>query len=733
MSGRISHSLPGIIFHVAFLATCLLPSSAGHAQTNAWQRASGSFTEGNVSHLAINTAGDLFAGTNWGIYRSTDDGMNWVRLTDGIVFALGMAPNGDVYHYSCAASLCGFQRSTDNGNSWTSLSPPGLGDTVINAIAIRTNGNVFAGSGHNVLRSVDNGVTWTHSAVADSEESVTAFGLASGLLFAGITDIALPVAYGTIRRSTDNGDTWSAFSPQWANEKINGIVRNSAGYTFAATGSGVRRSTDFGATWSLNNGFNGPVSAIAINAIGYLFAAAGDRLNPGSIGGGMFRSTDRGETWVHLSAGVTLTNTLSVTVSPAGTVYAGTNYTGVFRTADTAMTWTNVNPSLYSGQIKNIAVLHDGSLFAATIDGMFLTSDNGTHWWPCNGILQAPAVNVVHENDGNVLFAGLDGIGMARSTDEGNSWSMVNAGISTQRVFSIVSKPGNILIAGTQSGLFRSTNNGDGWSAAGTGPANFVRSLIALPSGEILAGSGTGVHISTDNGTSWAPRTTGLTTTNVGSLTRDANGVLYAGTNGSVFRSTNLGAGWSSASIGLPNSFINALAFGGDGSLFASTIDSGVYVSSNNGVSWTSRNSGLPPFDTFFGTTCIASGRDGYLFVGSSRAFEGIEGGIFRTSQPLTSVATGDRQEVNAFSLEQNYPNPFNPTTSIHFSISGKGTTTLRVYDLLGREVQTLLNDELPAGLHQVTFDGSGLASGVYFYRVQSGGHAETRRFVLLR
>jgi photosystem II stability/assembly factor-like uncharacterized protein len=428
-----------------------------------------------------------------------------------------------------------------------------------------------------------------------------------------------------------------------------------------------------------------------------------------------------------------LTNTLSVAVNPAGVVYAGTNYTGVFRTVDTAITWTNANPSLYSGQVKNIAVLHDGSLLAATLDGMFLSSDNGAHWWPRNGILQAPAVNVVHESAGNILFAGLDGTGMARSTDGGNSWSSANTGISTQRVFSIVSKPGNLLVAGTQSGLFRSTNDGDAWSPAGTGPANFVRSLIALPSGEILAGSGTGVHISTDNGISWASRTAGMTSTNVGALTRSANGDLFVGTTGSVFRSTNVGSNWSSVSSGLPNSFVNALAFGGDGSLFASTIDSGVYVSSNNGASWASRNSGLPPFDSFFGTTCFAPGHDGHLFVGSSRAFEGIEGGIFRTSQPLTSVATGDRQEVNAFSLEQNYPNPFNPSTSIQFSIATRGVFTLRVYDVLGREVQTLLNDELTPGPHRVTFDATRLAGGVYFYRIQSATFSETKRLILLR
>lgn len=85
------------------------------------------------------------------------------------------------------------------------------------------------------------------------------------------------------------------------------------------------------------------------------------------------------------------------------------------------------------------------------------------------------------------------------------------------------------------------------------------------------------------------------------------------------------------------------------------------------------------------------------------------------------------------FSLSQNYPNPFNPVTVINFSIPVKGLVTLKVYDITGREVKTLVNDIKEAGNSAVTFDGSNLASGVYFYNIVSGNYSDTRKMILVK
>jgi hypothetical protein len=87
----------------------------------------------------------------------------------------------------------------------------------------------------------------------------------------------------------------------------------------------------------------------------------------------------------------------------------------------------------------------------------------------------------------------------------------------------------------------------------------------------------------------------------------------------------------------------------------------------------------------------------------------------------------------NSFELKQNYPNPFNPSTRISFGLQVSGFTSLKVYDLMGREVRTLVNESLQPGSYEKTFDVNGLASGVYYYRLQAGSYIATKKLLLLR
>jgi hypothetical protein len=98
----------------------------------------------------------------------------------------------------------------------------------------------------------------------------------------------------------------------------------------------------------------------------------------------------------------------------------------------------------------------------------------------------------------------------------------------------------------------------------------------------------------------------------------------------------------------------------------------------------------------------------------------------------LTGIAPGQQGATPLqFGLDQNYPNPFNPATTISYEIRSAGQVTLRVFDVLGREVATLVNGYQGAGSHTSTFDGSRLSSGVYFYRLQSGSFVNTKKMVL--
>ncbi len=88
---------------------------------------------------------------------------------------------------------------------------------------------------------------------------------------------------------------------------------------------------------------------------------------------------------------------------------------------------------------------------------------------------------------------------------------------------------------------------------------------------------------------------------------------------------------------------------------------------------------------------------------------------------------------ASAFTLEQNYPNPFNPTTAIGFQLSAVGHVSLKVYDVLGKEVSTLVNEVKPAGKYKVEFNGSNLASGIYFYCIEAGNYHSIKKMVLIK
>jgi len=106
----------------------------------------------------------------------------------------------------------------------------------------------------------------------------------------------------------------------------------------------------------------------------------------------------------------------------------------------------------------------------------------------------------------------------------------------------------------------------------------------------------------------------------------------------------------------------------------------------------------------------------------------------------ITPVEEENNLIVNEFKLYQNYPNPFNPTTKIKFTIPGnvilsgaKNLVILKVYDVLGNEIATLVSEEKPTGRYEVEFYATDLSSGIYFYRLQAGSFVETKKMILLK
>jgi len=149
----------------------------------------------------------------------------------------------------------------------------------------------------------------------------------------------------------------------------------------------------------------------------------------------------------------------------------------------------------------------------------------------------------------------------------------------------------------------------------------------------------------------------------------------------------------------------------------------GVFWSTDDGDSWLQDNSGLPPHWVW----SLVVSPAGFVFAGTD------SGGIFRTIQPVTAVESQRPSLPTSFVLGQNYPNPFNPSTTIRYGLPSRSQVTLAVYNTLGQQVATLVEGEQESGYHEVQFDASGLASGVYMYRLQAGDFVQSLKLTLLR
>ena len=248
----------------------------------------------------------------------------------------------------------------------------------------------------------------------------------------------------------------------------------------------------------------------------------------------------------------------------------------------------------------------DGSgtnLFAGTDDGVFLSTDNGTSWIKVNNGLTSTNVRAFAISGMN-LFAGTYG-GVFLFTNNGTSWTDVSTGLTSLWVTSFAISGSN-LFAGTNSGVYLSTDNGTSWSDVNAGMVDPHANTFAFIDTNLFAGTSlNGVLLSADNGTNWTYVNNGLKHTNVRVLTVCGSD-LYAGTDsGGVFLSNNNGKSWTDVSIGLTNANVNALVVksaedGSGTSLFAgagggiwSEVRGGIFLSTNNGTSWTKIKTGL--------------------------------------------------------------------------------------------------------------------------------------------
>jgi len=393
---------------------------------------------------------------------------------------------------------------------------------------------------------------------------------------------------------------------------------------------------------------------------------------------------------------------------------------------------------------------------------------------PCNIMTMLP--NIKYFN--NKLYITNGSIGKIYiSTNHGNSFETKDIDTSQGGFYNIQIKDESKLwlLRNSDNGLFKSTNAGNNWIFDGSfGNSHTNISKICFINDQ------TGYFIGTNN--SYGDIAVFYKTTNGGNnfvnislpssflygydlaIPDSTNpniifAVFSASSSGSIWKSTNAGLNWTAMN---GNVQVARFYFLLPGKAWACGEQGKIYYFDGN--NWTQQNSGVVQR-----LDCISfcnDGLHGWAGGPGSTMIKTINGGqtwlpdstvginvwfydIVAVSPTDAYAIGGPRQFFkyspavgiknlsniipDSFSLSQNYPNPFNPTTNIKFNIPKRDNVTLKVYDLLGKEVATLVNEKLQAGTYEVKFDGSNLPSGIYFYKLESESFRETKRMILIK
>ncbi len=698
-------------------------SSICSAQDLCWEQIGGPGGELAMT-LAIDSAGTIFTATNSYVAKSSDHGVTWSRIT-----------SEDIYD--------------------------------INSILIHPDGRIFLGTEYGVEISEDGGQTWQQKYISSGVKDIAIN--QQGLLFA-VTGM-----YG-VYISVNNGQTWYARNDSLAGSYYKTIAVHPNGTLFVGCKEGIYRSTNDGLTWSLvNNGQK-------ITWVMDISIASDSSILLASLYDGMFRSTDNGDSWNYCWV-QDIQGSLAIAVSKNGDIYASsygdTEYdlenlyrAYIMKSVDNGVTWSYTD--WCNSRVLDLITDGDQRIFAAFMKGVSYSSDGGESWTDRNPAGRFHSVNGLAIDSAGIMYTAADFYAypepaVYRSADNGKTWtriyynakSIYMSDFAIARTGDMFYAAGDLSIEGEYGGIYRSIDHGLSWErVVGSEP---VFSLSTMIDGSLFACHDDGVDKYNESTRTWdfmgmelaisvADKSNGiiftganssdgimyryveingkwigeqcingLPVTPIISLLIDSQGDVIAGTNEyGIYRTTDNGDHWQATSLSIGQ--VSVLYLMSNGDLYSGVNYEGVYRSFDNGITWINISEGLP-VDKF---RCFALDNDSNLVVGTE------ENGVYKCLLPVAVASNVNNLPANIF-LEQNYPNPFNPKTTIQFTIPKSQFVSMEVYNLLGQKVATLKDEYLNAGMHTVEWNATGLASGVYLYRLQAGNYTETKKLILLR
>jgi photosystem II stability/assembly factor-like uncharacterized protein len=383
--------------------------------------------------------------------------------------------------------------------------------------------------------------------------------------------------------------------------------------------------------------------------------------------------------------------------------------------------------STTSNSLKSISFVNSTTGWVAGVNGIVLKTTNAGTTWSNQTTNSSSNINgIFFLNTSTGWLVGDGGI-IKTTTDGGNTWTSQNSttSMNLQAVQFIDANIGWVVggMEGSkqsvQSIILKTTNGGTTWTAQNFTFGQLFSLAMINSSIGIAVGSGL-ILITPDGGANWNLQF--QSNTNLYSVRFADATTGWAVGDYNIFKTTNGGSNWTPQNAIVSNlrsvyciNKSTAWVVGGNGDIYRTT---------DGGSTWT----GQP--------TSKANSLNAVWFVDANNGWAvGDFGLIFHTSSGgATSVFKNQSDEIpRGYSLSQNYPNPFNPSTIISFSLPCKSFVSLKIFDVLGREVSTIVSEEMSAGSYSRQWNAANMTSGVYFYRLQAGAFTVTKKLVLLR
>ncbi len=593
--------------------------------------------------------------------------------------------------------------SRDTANSW-SVDTSGLGTGNPNDITTDTLQYVYLAHNNGLFRQHPDSSVWHKLSTFPSTLALTVFADRKNRIFAS--------SYSGVYESADGGSTWNTRITGLNGAYATGFGDDAFSNVYAIAGIGVFRSDSGTGAWvridtSISSHILDPVNSFSSP----FTSIAGDTLLFLGTKYGVFYSADQGHSW-SVDSGALDAKTMYGFVKTGTKKFVSTGL-GVFSEIPGSVAWSKSFPA--GGYLTGGPLFLDnaGTIYTLgpvlntatplSIPSTWKSTDNGATWIPDTAGLgaisqgQIPKYFVDETGVQHYAFSGTPAECYVKAS--AGLWAPDTAG------FSVLPQNYPNIIASDKNGFLY---------AAVTSTISYTGLLLKRP----LSGG------------TWIYDTAGLNGSLVYSITPGKSGTLFAGTYGNgLYKRT--GSTWSSVPLpsGLGGSSVFVTAEDSSGALFAGFSNlagfnfawHGIYYTTNNGITWTYAGLDSIPvlqLSVYGDTVYAATYYDGL--------YELTKSGVTKVDGPSGSTPS-------TYALFQNFPNPFNPTTKIGFQLSALSKVSLKIYDLLGREVETLVDGEISAGVHRVTFDASRFASGIYFYRLQAGNFTATKKLLLLK